>query len=58
MCQGKKSLSIFQKERYRNEIRKMAEFTNRLENIKIKKYNDNKFNESIGKIKGLETSAE
>ena len=36
----------------------MVEFTNRLENIKIKEYNDDKFNEPIGKIKGLETTAE
>ena len=54
----KKSLSIFQKERYQNEIRKILEFTNRLENIKIKEYNDDKFNKPIGKIKGLETTAE
>ena len=35
---NKKSLSIFQRERYQEEINKMGEFINKLQNIKIKEY--------------------
>ena len=46
----KKSLSIFHKEVFREEIRKMKDYINLLANIKIKDYNSDKF---IGPIKYL-----
>ena len=51
----KKSLSIFQKETFHDKIIKMTEFINKLENIKIKEYNDDKF---VGPIKDLKTEFE
>ena len=49
----KRSLSIYQKEMYQNEIKEMTEYINKLENIKIKEYNDDKFIDPIGKLKNL-----
>ena len=54
---NKKSLSIFQRERYQDEINKMGEFINKLQNIKIKEYNDDKFTEPIGQLKDYENIA-
>ena len=55
----KKSLSIFLKETFQDDIRQMAEFINKLENIKIKEYNDDKFVEPIKKLKAkFEKTAE
>ena len=51
----KKSLSIFQKETFHDKIIQMTEFINKLENIKIKDYNDDKF---VGPIKALKVEFE
>jgi hypothetical protein len=47
----KKSLSIFQSETFREQIRQMAEYIDKLENIKIKEYNDDKVIDPIKKLK-------
>ena len=57
LSHNKKSLSIFQRERYQDEIKKMIDFIKKLENIKIKEYNDDKFTEPIESLKGLEVKA-
>ena len=55
----KKSLSIFQKETFHDKIIKMTEFINKLENIRIKEYNDDKFIDPIKKLKTeFETTAQ
>jgi hypothetical protein len=53
----KRSLSIFQREKYQNEIRDIVDYINKLEGIKIKEYNDDKFIDPIGKLKILEITA-
>ena len=47
----KKSLSIFQRETFREQIRQMVEFINKLETIKIKDYNNDKIMDPIKKLK-------
>jgi hypothetical protein len=53
----KRSLSIFQREKYQKEIRDIVDYINKLESIKIKEYNDDKFIDPIGKLKILEGTA-
>ena len=50
----KKSLSIFQKERYLNEIKNMVDNINKLESIKIKEYNSDTFTSPLSSLKNLE----
>jgi hypothetical protein len=47
----KKSLSIFQRETFRENIRQMVEFINKLETIKIKDYNNDKITAPIKQLK-------
>ena len=47
----KKSLLIFQRETFQEEIRQMVEYINKLENIKIKDYNNDKIIDPIKKLK-------
>ena len=53
----KKSLSIFQKERYLIEIRNMVDNINKLESIKIKEYNSDTFASPLSNLKNLATTA-
>ena len=53
----KRALTIFHKEIYQYEIRNMIDYINKLENIKIKEYNDDKFYDPIGKLKNFESKA-
>jgi len=53
----KKSLSIFQKERYLNEIRNMVDNINKLESIKIKEYNSDTFTSPLSSLKNIESIA-
>ena len=54
----KNSLSIFQRERYQNEIREMIDIIKKLENIKIKEYKDDKITSPIGKLRSLRNRAD
>ena len=47
----KKSLSIFQRETFRVEIRQMMDYINTLENIKIKDYKNDNITDPIKKLK-------
>ena len=49
----KNALSKFQREIYQNEIRQMIEIIKKLENIKIKEYNDDKIIGLLSKLKTL-----
>ena len=53
----KTSLSIFQRERYQEEIRQIVELINELYNIKLKDYYSEAYCELIDKLKSLEVVA-
>ena len=53
----KTSLSIFQRERYQEEIKQMVELINELYNIKLKDYFSQTYYELIDKLKSFEVIA-